>query len=105
MPGYGKLEPTPLNGGQETRGAGIRPGPDRPKKPRKSKEPVAPVLPPSPAGLKAWRTRQQIDKARAASRLGCSRNAYSRWEAGLSVIPNYIMLACAALERGLPPID
>ena len=105
MPGLGKLQPTSDEDGQKTRGAGIRPGPDRPRKPRKSKEPIAPALPPSPAGLKAWRERQQIDKARAATRLGCSRNAYSRWEGGLSVIPLYIMLACAALERGLPPID
>lgn len=52
--------------------------------------------------LKIWRDRMGYSKVEAATELGCSRNAWARWEAGTMPVPRYIGLACAALAMGMP---
>ena len=58
----------------------------------------------NPISLTAWRNRLGLNKTEAASALGLSRNAYAGYETGITRIPLYIALACAALSYGLPPI-
>ena len=53
--------------------------------------------------LTRWRELLHMNKGEASKELGCDRDAYSRWEAGLSKIPRYIALACAAIAHGLGP--
>lgn len=53
--------------------------------------------------LKMWRADVGLSRLSASKRLGCSRTAYCRWEDGLSTIPLYIALACAAVAFNLPP--
>lgn len=57
------------------------------------------------ASLTAWRERLHLNRAEAALKLGCSRNALAGWEAGRHPVPDYIALACAALAHGLPAIE
>ena len=100
MPANGK--PTlnePETSKRGTRGAGTRPGPDRAPDPDKRL-----ILPPTAEGLRAWRGRMKLSRARASVDLGCSRTAYQRWEDGLALIPKYIALACAAIERKISAI-
>lgn len=52
--------------------------------------------------LTRWRELLHFNKGEASKELGCDRDAYSRWEAGLSKIPRYVALACAAIAHGLP---
>lgn len=56
------------------------------------------------ASIIAWRKRLKLRKAQAASLLGVGRNTYARYEAGTSKIPLSVLLACAAIAQGLPPI-
>ena len=56
-----------------------------------------------PAVLTAWRDRMGYSQREAAIALGCSRGAWSGWEAGTQAIPRYIGLACAALALGMAP--
>lgn len=72
----------------------------------------------TPATLKAWRLRLKSERGRravsqqeAADRLGIGLATYRNYEAGVRSdgypvkIPHAVALACAALERGLPPIS
>lgn len=58
---------------------------------------------PAPQVLLAWRERMGYSQRDAAEALGCSRNAWNKWESGSSNAPRYIGLACAALALGMEP--
>lgn len=67
----------------------------------------------TPESLKAWRERladpagrrRRMSQSVAASLLRVSLRTYQEWEAGRTAIPGPVPLACAAIERGLPPIE
>lgn len=46
----------------------------------------------------------KLSQKAACKVLGCSNASIVRWEHGLSSIPRYVALACAAISHGLPPI-
>jgi transcriptional regulator with XRE-family HTH domain len=52
--------------------------------------------------LISWRERMGYSVRDSCNALGCSRNAWARWENG-GKIPRYIGLACAALALGMKP--
>jgi hypothetical protein len=49
--------------------------------------------------LALWRIRHNFSITEATRRIGCSRNAWQRWERGEHHPPLYILLACIAIER------
>ena len=51
--------------------------------------------------FRSWRERMGLGKRDAARALGCDRGAVARYDAGVSKIPLFIALACAAIENGL----
>lgn len=55
------------------------------------------------ADFSRWRELMGLNRTRAADALGISRNMPAKYEAGTSVIPRNVALACAALIRGLKP--
>jgi transcriptional regulator with XRE-family HTH domain len=55
----------------------------------------------SPVTLSAWRESMGYSQRDACKALGCSRSAWTRWEAGGHSVPRYIGLACAALALGM----
>ena len=67
----------------------------------------------APEALKAWRSRladpagrrRRMSQAAAASALRVSLRTYQDWETGKTAIPGPVGLACAAIERGLPPVE
>lgn len=48
--------------------------------------------------LTAWRERLDLSARGAADELGCSRDAWRRWEADPETAPLYIILAMQAVE-------
>ena len=48
--------------------------------------------------LTAWRDRLGLSQRGAAEALGCSRDAWRRWEADPETAPLYITLAMQAIE-------
>jgi len=48
--------------------------------------------------LTAWRNRLGLSQRGAAEALGCSRDAWRRWEANPDDAPRYIILAMQAIE-------
>jgi transcriptional regulator with XRE-family HTH domain len=50
-----------------------------------------------------WRKSLGINRLQASELLGISRNTITRNEKGLTPIPDYVALACAALACGLEP--
>ena len=53
----------------------------------------------------AWRARLKLTQSDAAAAIGCGRRSLQAWENEREEqIPLYILLACAALERGVKPI-
>ena len=55
--------------------------------------------------LVAWRARLKLTQSEAATAIGCGRRSLQAWENEREEqIPRYILLACAALERGVKPI-
>lgn len=55
--------------------------------------------------IAAWRKRMGLTQTEAALALGCGRRSLQNWENGLpELIPPYILLACAALTKGIRPI-
>ena len=48
--------------------------------------------------LTAWRNRLGLSQRAAADELGCSRDAWRRWEANPDAAPRYIILAMQAIE-------
>ena len=67
----------------------------------------------TPEALKAWRSRladpadrrRKLSQSGAAQLLRVSLRTYQDWEAGRTAIPGPVALACAAIERGLPPVE
>lgn len=67
----------------------------------------------TPEALKAWRSRladpagrrRRLSQSGAARLLRVSLRTYQEWEAGRTAIPGPVALACAAIERGLPPVE
>lgn len=57
----------------------------------------------SPDSLTAWRKRLRLSKVGAARALGCSAVTVLKYERGITPIPRYIALACAAIALGVPP--
>jgi transcriptional regulator with XRE-family HTH domain len=54
--------------------------------------------------LELWRERLGYSQREACEVLGCSRDAWRRWETGKQKpIPRYIGLAMAALALGMKP--
>jgi DNA-binding transcriptional regulator YiaG len=53
------------------------------------------------ATMSAWRERMGFSQREAAAQVGCSREAWSGWEAGRKQVPHYIGLAMAALALGM----
>lgn len=51
--------------------------------------------------LKQWREGRGWSKLHVAEVLGCSRNSVRAWESGQK-IPDYVALAIAAVQMGLP---
>ena len=49
--------------------------------------------------LTAWRERLGLSARGAAEALGCSRDAWRRWEAHPETAPLYITLAMQAIEH------
>ena len=58
----------------------------------------------TPTALIAWMTRLGLNKVEASAALGIARTTLDRYLSGETTIPRYIALACAAVEKGLPPI-
>lgn len=54
--------------------------------------------------LLRWREAMDFSAVDACAMLGCSRQALRNWETGATKVPRYILLACAALAKGLKPI-
>lgn len=68
-------------------------------------------LPPDSAAVLAWRARLGLDQRSAAAALGLTLTAYQEIERGRSFSGNKprgvkgaILLACAAIEKKIPPI-
>lgn len=67
----------------------------------------------TPEALKAWRyrladpagRRRKLSQSGAAQLLRVSLRTYQAWETGKTAIPGPVGLACAAIERGLPPVE
>ena len=53
--------------------------------------------------FRTWRHVLGFNRSRAAEALGLSRNMPQRFEDGLTDIPEYIALACAAIYHGVEP--
>jgi DNA-binding XRE family transcriptional regulator len=70
-------------------------------RPLKDRETIALDL--TPDQVIAWRERLHYSQRDAAHALGCSRDAWARWEKGTKQVPLYIALAMAALAMGLRP--
>lgn len=64
---------------------------------------LAKTLAPTFSGhaLQAWRERMGFTQRDASKTLGCSADAWNRWETGKAKPPRYIGLACAALALGM----
>jgi DNA-binding XRE family transcriptional regulator len=52
-----------------------------------------------------WRARLGMNKSEAARALGMSRQTLEAYERAYMEPPQYVLLACAALEEGLKPIS
>src|SRR5690606_8971663 len=67
----------------------------------------------TPEALKDWRSRladpagrsRRLSQSGAAQLLRVSLRTYQDWETGKTAIPGPVGLACAAIERGLPPVE
>ncbi len=67
----------------------------------------------TPADLRAWQQAMNISGREAARRLGVSQATYQDWTTGksrtsgkpITKLPPLLGLACAALAKGLSPID
>ena len=67
----------------------------------------------TPEALKDWRSRladpagrsRRLSQSGAARLLRVSLRTYQDWETGKTAIPGPVGLACAAIERGLPPVE
>lgn len=57
----------------------------------------------TPDQVTVWREDLLYSQRDAAHALGCSRDAWARWEKGTRPVPLYIALAMAALAVGLRP--
>lgn len=82
-----------------------KPSPAPPRK--RGRPPIErPDLPPAMTAesFTAWRDRLGFSKADAARELGLSRNTIIKFENGGAEIPRHIALACAAIERRIPPL-
>ena len=56
--------------------------------------------------VSVWHQRHHHTYVTAAQALGVSRAAYAKYKlAGIDKAPKLVMLACAALDEGLEPID
>lgn len=53
--------------------------------------------------FRAWRVHMGFNRTEAAAALGMGRNMPQRYEDGETEIPNYVALACSALDRKLGP--
>lgn len=53
--------------------------------------------------FRAWREQMGMNRKQVCDILGVGRNMPQRYEDGISEIPLYVALACAAVARSLPP--
>ena len=59
----------------------------------------------TPRQLKLWRKRYNLSQDDAAKRIGCSRRAIQKWEAGETAIPKSIEMAIKAVTCAITKPD
>lgn len=57
----------------------------------------------TPERFRQWRLHMGMSRTKCAARLGVGRNMPQKYEDGITPIPKYIELACAALAAGVLP--
>lgn len=57
-----------------------------------------------PEFLSDWRARVDFTQAKLAGELGTDVRTIKRWESGDRVMPPFLGLALAAIEKGLDPV-
>jgi transcriptional regulator with XRE-family HTH domain len=55
----------------------------------------------TPSAFAAWRARNGFNLVEAADRLGVTRQTIANWENGVHPAPDFLALACLAIDVGL----